>query len=78
MNPRILAESLTITEINELSDILLDKKKEFARNTIRPLDENQRALCAEGRYIDAIKAYRQAHNSGLFEAKLAVDVYLGR
>lgn len=73
MNFRIFAESLTLNEINELSNILWEKKKEFARQNLKPLTPYQCKLISDGRWIEAIKDYRLLHHCSLLEAKLAID-----
>lgn len=78
MNLRTFADSLTMTEVNELSNILWEVKKQYARSFIKPLDDFELACVAEKKHIEAIKHYRTRVGSSLLEAKLAVDVHMGR
>lgn len=74
MNLHIFAKSLTMAEVNELSIILWNIKKDYARdNCVAPNDHEINLAKSEGGYISAIKAYRIRTGFGLFESKIAID-----
>ncbi len=78
MNMREFVKALTMTEINELANAIHDVRKDYARQNCKPLNAEEETLAKEGQYILAIKTYRIRNESGLFEAKIAVDSFLGR
>lgn len=75
MNMRIFAESLTLAEVNELSNILWEIKRKFAIANARPITPEMKRLVSIGEYINAIKEYRTFYNASLMEAKIVVDSY---
>jgi ribosomal protein L7/L12 len=64
----------------------LEKKVEFLLAELRladkfhalppPADADVVTLARQGKLIDAIKLYREKHNAGLLEAKMAVEAML--
>lgn len=74
MNMRIFAESLTIHEVNELSNILYEIKKAYAKENLVPCNANEVNLYYMNGTISAIKAHRERNGSSLLEAKLAVEM----
>ena len=69
----VFADSLTIHEVNELSNILIEVRKNYARQNLNPANVDEIQIYAEMGTIAAIKAYRERNNSGLLEAKLAIE-----
>jgi len=83
MNLRILAQSLDMREVNELSNILHNMKREWAKNCASPLSNTERCFVDSGRWIMAVKEYRirrqlEGHDCSLLEAKIAVEAYKDR
>lgn len=78
MDMKLFADSLTIQEVNYLMNILWERKRDYVRMNHEPLSIEERELARSGEYIQAIKAYRQRLGVGLFESKMAVDVFTGR
>ena len=76
MNWKLFVESLSMEEINSLSNLLYDKKVEIAKLMMTPLNEKERILVDTGEWIKAVKLYRVRHDyCPLLIAKLAVDTY---
>ncbi len=77
MNLRLLAEALTLPEVNELSNYLYEMRRRFAIQSAQPLDYAEKLLCDYGYHIEAIKLHKARLGVGLLEAKIAIDVYKG-
>jgi hypothetical protein len=75
MNMRIFVEALSLSEINELSNVISDVRRERIAPSLNPLTKYQKELIQRGKYIQAIKEYRTRFNCGLLEAKIACDSY---
>lgn len=75
MNLNVLANALTMDEVNDLSNILYERKVAFYRINQNPLDTDEKILADQGYWIDAIKQYRYRNAASLLEAKIAVDAY---
>lgn len=73
MDLHVFVQSLTLAEMNKLSDILHDAKKEYIRQNMQPVSDNERMLVFNGEYIAAIKEYRARLQCSLLEAKVAID-----
>jgi hypothetical protein len=79
MNMKTFANSLTISEVNELSNILFEIKTAWAKQCVKPLHIDEMILVDNGYWIDAIKAYRVRNNNcSLMECKVAIDAYRER
>lgn len=74
MDMRLFVESLTLSEMNELSNIIYEKRRDYARMNARPLSDEEMHI-AFSDYMGAIKLYRTRVGVGLVESKVAVDVY---
>jgi hypothetical protein len=75
MDMRAFINAFSYHELNELSNIIYDKQKEYAKQFLQPLDDAERTLIGYGYFIDAIKQHRQRTGSTLMEAKMACDIY---
>jgi len=79
MNMRLLAESLTFSEVEELSSYLLERRKDVARDKVRHYtltSEEHRLNIVEGK-VAAIKAVRERLGLTLMEAKVLVELDTG-
>lgn len=77
MNLRLFVDSLTLDEMNTINNIIYEKKRQYARENMKPLHEDEMTLVDYGYVIEAIKAYRLRLQVSLLEAKTAVDAYRG-
>lgn len=81
MNLRLLAESLTLAEVNELSNHLYDIKKQTIKAIYLNQDvlsDNEKAMVRINQGIEAIKSVRTRLNIPLLEAKIIVDTFRER
>lgn len=68
-----IADMLNLDEVNYLSNLLYERKKDFARLNMKPLNTEEIALVKDGQPITAIKVYRERIGCSLLEAKVAID-----
>jgi ribosomal protein L7/L12 len=72
---RILVDSLTLSEMNELSNIIHERRSVIARQFKNPLNREEEFMIETGQWIMAIKAYRERNGTDLLTAKVKVDEY---
>jgi hypothetical protein len=75
MNFRIFVESLTLSEMNELSIAIHETRERIASQFKEPLDAYEIHLIKNSSWIEAIKAYRTRNSCDLLTAKVKVDAY---
>lgn len=73
----VFVDSLTLSEMNELSNVIYNKKREYARKNMKPIHSDELLLVEYGYYIPAIKEYRYRTGCSLLEAKIAIDSVRG-
>lgn len=78
MDFKIFVESLSLSEMNQLSTEIHNRRKKYITENLKtypPLDTDLIELCRKGDKIKAIIAYRERTNLSLVEAKTVVDVF---
>jgi len=63
----------SLTEAKDAIDAIARGEASPARASATDGDSDVEALVAQGKWIDALKLYRQKHDVGLAEAKAAVE-----
>jgi ribosomal protein L7/L12 len=75
MDIRVFVDSLTESEMNQITIEIAERRRALVAVRARPLTDEEKDLVKQGRWIFAIKSYRERHGSSLLEAKIAVDDY---
>lgn len=70
-------DNLTYDELCKLSDAVYLRRRELARELVKghPMSPDEKALVRDGKWIPAIKAYRERYGCTLMLAKAALDMY---
>jgi ribosomal protein L7/L12 len=75
MDIRVFVDSLTESEMNQITIEIAERRRALVAVRARPLTDEEKDLVKQGRWIFAIKSHRERYGSSLLEAKIAVDDY---